>query len=204
MLVKHVGSECVSERWQEKKQKNHVVLYIISTIFYCIIHSTLCLGYEIQKNTKLSIISTTINILIHLFIYLLTYYLFTYLLIYLSIYQITYLLENCALPGYYMVSSGNNPEECSSQLIMYLFIHLFTLLLSIHPPTHHCTHPPTHPPSYLPTYLPACLYLFIYFICLFYRSLDNNDHSSDFICPLTENKIQEKMWEHLTCFELQL
>jgi len=98
-------------------------MYIRSTIFYCISHTSLGLGYEIQKNIKLSIISTTtINTFIYLFIYLFTYHLFTYSFIYLSIYQITYLLENCALPGYYTVSSGNNREECSSQLIMYLFI----------------------------------------------------------------------------------
>jgi hypothetical protein len=65
---------------EKTNKKNHVVLYIISTIFYCKIHISLCLGYEIQKNIKLFIIFTTsiINILNHLFIYLFTYHLFTY------------------------------------------------------------------------------------------------------------------------------
>jgi len=130
---------------------------------------------------KLSIISTTtINILICLFIYLFTYHLFSYLFIYLSIYQIIDLLENCTLPGYYTVSSGNNPEDRSSHLIMYL--------LSI----------------YLSICLSVCLYLFILFVCWFNRSLDNNDHSSDSIHPLTVNNKLEKIWKHLTCFELQL
>ena len=195
LLVKHVGSECVSERGQEKQTKKSCCS--VHKKHYLLLYNSYIPMSGLWNKEKHETV---------LFLLLLTYlstslsiYLPTiYLPIYLSIYQITYLLENCVLPGYYIVRSGNNPEECSSQLMMYLFIHLFILLLSIHPTIHSFIYLPTQPPTYLPTYqptcLPACLYLFIYFICLFYRSLDNSDHSSDFICPLTVNNILEKMW----------